>query len=356
VENRHGVSDPQLNSGARPIDQLQALTEKALAEIGRAASVAELQEIDNTYLGRKKGLVSNVLASLKSLPDKERSELGQAANVAKDRLTRAMDVRRSELHRAELDRKLSAEALDITLPARGVPLGHVHPISRMEAEVRDIFVRMGFGVVDGPEVELDYYNFEALNFPADHPARDMQDTFYVAPGVLLRTHTSPVQVRTMLKKKPPLKVICTGKVYRCDSDQTHSPMFHQMEVLWIDEHITFADLKGTLRAFIRELFGPDQEVRLRPSFFPFTEPSAEVDIQCVFCGGKGCGVCKHTGWLEVLGAGLVDPNVLKAVNYDPEKVQGFAFGTGIERLAMLKYRIPDLRLFFDNDVRFLRNF
>ncbi len=354
MENRNGISDPQLKQS--PLEQLKAVTEKGLAGIAAAQTVAALQEIDNVYLGRKSGLVSNALASLKSLPEKERAELGQAANVAKNTLTRAMDERRAELHRAELDKKLATEALDITLPARGVPLGHRHPISQMEAEVRNIFVRMGYGVVDGPEVELDYYNFESLNFPADHPARDMQDTFYVAPGVVLRTHTSPVQIRTMLKRKPPLRVICTGKVYRCDSDQTHSPMFHQMEVLNIDEHITFADLKGVLRAFIRELFGPEQEVRLRPSFFPFTEPSAEVDIQCVFCGGKGCNVCKQTGWLEVLGAGMVDPNVLKAVNYDPEKVQGFAFGTGIERLAMLKYRIPDLRLFFDNDVRFLRHF
>lgn len=338
---------------ATPASRLKAVTEQGLAEIASAGSVAALQEIDTRYLGRKKGLVSDVLASLRNVPDAERAELGKAANAAKEQLTAAMEARRRELYSAELDQKLAAESLDITLPSRGVPLGRMHPVSQMEREVRDILLRMGFSVVDGPEVELDYYNFEALNFPADHPARDMQDTFYVAPGVVLRTHTSPVQVRAMLKRKPPVKVICTGRVYRCDSDQTHSPMFHQMEVLWIDEQITFADLKGVLRAFIRELFGPEQEVRLRPSFFPFTEPSAEVDIQCVFCGGKGCGVCKHTGWLEVLGAGMVDPNVLKAVNYDPEKVQGFAFGTGIERLAMLKYRIPDLRLFFENDVRFL---
>lgn len=338
---------------ATPASRLKAVTGQGLAEIASAGSVAALQEIDTRYLGRKKGLVSDVLASLRNVPDAERAELGKAANAAKEQLTAAMEARRRELYSAELDQKLAAESLDITLPSRGVPLGRMHPVSQMEREVRDILLRMGFSVVDGPEVELDYYNFEALNFPADHPARDMQDTFYVAPGVVLRTHTSPVQVRAMLKRKPPVKVICTGRVYRCDSDQTHSPMFHQMEVLWIDEQITFADLKGVLRAFIRELFGPEQEVRLRPSFFPFTEPSAEVDIQCVFCGGKGCGVCKHTGWLEVLGAGMVDPNVLKAVNYDPEKVQGFAFGTGIERLAMLKYRIPDLRLFFENDVRFL---
>ncbi|MCW5829194.1 MAG: phenylalanine--tRNA ligase subunit alpha [Deltaproteobacteria bacterium] len=338
---------------ATPASRLKAVTEQGLAEIASAGSVAALQEIDTRYLGRKKGLVSDVLATLRNVPDAERAELGKAANAAKEQLTAAMEARRRELYSAELDQKLAAESLDITLPSRGVPLGRMHPVSQMEREVRDILLRMGFSVVDGPEVELDYYNFEALNFPADHPARDMQDTFYVAPGVVLRTHTSPVQIRAMLKRKPPVKVICTGRVYRCDSDQTHSPMFHQMEVLWIDEQITFADLKGVLRAFIRELFGPEQEVRLRPSFFPFTEPSAEVDIQCVFCGGKGCGVCKHTGWLEVLGAGMVDPNVLKAVNYDPEKVQGFAFGTGIERLAMLKYRIPDLRLFFENDVRFL---
>lgn len=354
MEKKDGVSGPELNQS--PLEQLESLAARGLSEIADATSVAALQEIDNLYLGRKKGLVSGVLASLRNVPAEERAAVGQAANAAKEKLAGAMESRRAELHRQELNQKLGAESLDVTLPARGAPLGHRHPISRMEAEVREIFVRMGYGVVDGPEVELDYYNFEALNFPADHPARDMQDTFYLSPGVLLRTHTSPVQVRTMLKRKAPLKVICTGKVYRCDSDQTHSPMFHQMEVLWIAENITFADLKGVLRAFIRELFGPGQEVRLRPSFFPFTEPSAEVDIQCVFCGGKGCNVCKHTGWLEVLGAGMVDPNVLKAVNYDPEKVQGFAFGTGIERLAMLKYRIPDLRLFFENDVRFLGHF
>jgi phenylalanyl-tRNA synthetase alpha chain len=253
-------------------------------------------------------------------------------------------------------RTLERERVDVTLPGRRVPSGKKHPLTQTLDEIIDIFSRLGFDVVEGPEVELDYYNFEALNIPKGHPAREMQATFFVADEVVLRTHTSPVQVRTMEKHRPPIRVICPGAVYRCDSDPTHSPMFHQVEGLLVDKGVTFADLKGVLTTFVRQIFGEGTRLRFRPSFFPFTEPSAEVDIECFLCGGKGCGVCSGTGWLEILGSGMVDPAVYRFVNYNPEEVTGFAFGMGIERIAMLKYGINDIRLFFSNDLRFLRQF
>jgi phenylalanyl-tRNA synthetase alpha chain len=245
---------------------------------------------------------------------------------------------------------------DPTLPGRLPYLGHIHPITQVRTEITDIFLRLGFEVVEGPDVELDYYNFEALNIPKDHPARDMQDTFYVTDSIVLRTHTSPIQVRVMEKQAPPVRVIAPGKAYRCDSDMTHTPMFHQVEGLMVDKDVSFGDLKGILTIFVHQMFGPEVGLRFRPSFFPFTEPSAEVDIQCVMCLGRGCRVCSETGWLEILGSGMVDPEVFRIVGYDPEEFTGFAFGMGIERIAMLKYGINDLRLFFDNDLRFLEQF
>jgi phenylalanyl-tRNA synthetase alpha chain len=257
---------------------------------------------------------------------------------------------------ADLKKRLSSETIDVTLPGKYTPVGREHPINKVLREIEDIFVSMGFGIEEGPQVELDYYNFEALNVPKDHPARDMQDTFYITDDVLLRTHTSPVQIRTMEKQKPPLRFIAPGKVYRCDADISHTPMFHQVEGLMVDTDVSFSDLKGVLETFIHRMFSPETPVRFRPSFFPFTEPSAEVDIGCIFCEGKGCQVCKGTGWLEILGAGMVNPRVFEMVGYNPEVYTGFAFGMGVERITMLKYGIDDIRLFFENDLRFLRQF
>jgi len=291
-----------------------------------------------------------------ALPPEERPLLGQVVNSVRDTLEGRIEESLATVRAAAQAEKLRTERLDVTLPGRRRPLGTRHPITLVIDEVSEIFAGLGFQVAEGPEVELDYYNFEALNFPKDHPARDMQDTFFVEGNLLLRTHTSPVQIRTMLKHAPPVRVISPGTVYRCDSDATHSPMFHQIEGFMVDKGVTFGDLKGILTVFTNQLFGKDIGVRLRPSFFPFTEPSAEVDIACVMCRGKGCRVCKNTGWLEILGAGMVDPEVFRHVQYDPEEVTGFAFGMGIERIAMLKYGIGDLRLFFENDLRFLRQF
>ena len=288
------------------------------------------------------------------LPAEERPEAGKTANQIKTRLTDAFDARKRGLE--ERDAAAGRHLLDVTLPGRRPLRGHLHPITLVEREICRIFARMGFRVVKGPNVELDYYNFEALNIPKDHPARDMQDTFYVTENVVLRTHTSPMQIRTMERQPPPVAVIAPGKVYRRDSDVTHTPMFTQVEGLLVDEGVTFGDLKGTLSAFARQIFGRDTKVRFRPSFFPFTEPSAEVDIQCVICGGTGCRTCSQTGWLEILGSGMVDPAVYGFVDYDPERFSGFAFGMGIERIAMLKYGIDDIQLFFRNDMRFLRQF
>ncbi len=283
--------------------------------------------------------------------------VGAAANEAKRQLEVLLETRVDEARRAERVSERRRQRLDLTLPGRRPPLGTVHPLTRVHDEIVTIFAGLGFSVAEGPDIETDYYNFEALNIPADHPARDMQDTFYLPGGLLLRTHTSPVQIRTMLAQKPPVRIVVPGRVHRRDvPDASHSPVFHQVEGLAVDRHVTMADLKGTLELFAREMYGPKSRIRFRPSFFPFTEPSAEVDVVCFLCGGDGCRVCKQSGWLEILGSGMVHPQVLRNVGYDPEEVTGWAFGMGIERIAMLKYGIDDIRLFFENDLRFLRQF
>ncbi|GFO64129.1 phenylalanine--tRNA ligase subunit alpha [Geomonas paludis] len=336
-------------------EQLEALLQEALAELAQASTEEGLQELRVKYLG-KKGAVTGVMKGLGALSPEERPLVGQVVNTVKAKLEETLDARGAEIRAAVKAQRLAAEKIDVTLPGRKRPLGSKHPITLVTEEICSIFAALGFAVAEGPEVELDFYNFEALNLPKDHPARDMQDTFYFGESVLLRTHTSPVQIRTMLKQPPPVRIIAPGTVYRCDSDATHSPMFHQIEGLMVDKGITFADLKGILTLFISQLFGKDIGVRLRPSFFPFTEPSAEVDIACVICRGKGCRVCKETGWLEILGSGMVDPEVYRHVGYDSEQYTGFAFGMGIERIAMLKYGIADMRLLFENDLRFLKQF
>lgn len=336
-------------------ETLDQLMQSALAEIAGATSEDALQELRVRYLG-KKGELTAVMKGLGSLPPEERPRMGQVVNTVKDRLEATLEEALQQVRAVAKKERLERERLDVTLPGRTSPLGTRHPISLVIEEISDIFAGLGFQVAEGPEVELDFYNFEALNFPKDHPARDMQDTFFVDDDILLRTHTSPVQVRTMLKHAPPVRIISPGTVYRCDSDATHSPMFHQIEGFMVDKGVTFGDLKGILTIFVNQFFGAGTGVRLRPSFFPFTEPSAEVDIACVMCKGKGCRVCKQSGWLEILGAGMIDPEVYRHVGYDPESISGFAFGMGIERVAMLKYGIGDLRLFFDNDVRFLQQF
>ena len=293
-----------------------------------------------------------------SLSGADRASAGQAINTAKESAAGAFEETLKRLEGEELSGRLAGEVLDVTLPARNPRLGSLHPVTRINDEIEDIFLSLGFDIAEGPEVETDYYNFEALNIPPDHPAREMQDTFYIEGDLLLRTHTSPVQIRVMEKSSPPLRIIAPGAVYRRDSDLTHTPMFHQIEGFMVDRDITFADLKGVLTLFLHRLFGDKTPVRFRPSFFPFTEPSAEVDIGCVICSGEGgkCRVCKGTGWLEILGSGMIDPAVFKCVNYDPEEYTGFAFGLGIERIAMLRYGIDDIRLFFENDMDFLRQF
>lgn len=334
---------------------VEDLKQTFLDELKSVSNPSDVFQLRIKYLG-KKGLVTAQLKSLSSLPSEERPAFGKIINDLKIFIEGELDALETGLKHEELKKKLLAESIDITLPGKNVPYGREHPLSRTLAEIVDIFVKMGFSVEEGPEVELDYYNFEALNFPKDHPARDMQDTFFVSDDIVLRTHTSPVQVRGMEKRKPPVRFIAPGKVYRCDADITHTPMFHQVEGLMVDKHITFSNLKGVLEAFLHSMFGPGTPVRFRPSFFPFTEPSAEIDIGCILCGGSGCRVCKGSGWLEVLGAGMVHPAVFESVGYDPGEYSGFAFGMGVERLTMLKYSIDDIRLFYDNDIRFLRQF
>ena len=309
-----------------------------------------------TFLGRQ-GQLTQLLRSLGSLPLEDRKAVGLEANRAKARLEALFDSATAAVLEAEREAARARERLDLTLPGRRPPLGVVHPLTRVHDEIVTIFAGLGFSVAEGPEIETDYFNFEALNIPSDHPARDMQDTFYLPGGALLRTHTSPVQIRTMLAQKPPVRIVVPGRVHRRDiPDATHSPVFHQVEGLAVDRNVTMADLKGTLELFARELFGSRSRIRFRPSFFPFTEPSAEVDVLCFLCGGDGCRVCKQSGWLEILGSGMVHPQVLRNVGYDPEDVTGWAFGMGIERIAMLKYGVDDIRLFFENDVRFLSQF
>ncbi len=336
-------------------EELEQLHKEILASISQASTEKEVSEVRVRSLGRK-GSLTQLLKRLGTLPEGDRREIGRLANEIKEELEARIEEALSRIRERERKEALEKERIDVTLPGRRIPVGKRHPITQTLDEIIDIFSRLGFEVVEGPEVELDYYNFEALNIPKGHPAREMQATFFISDDVVLRTHTSPVQVRTMEKKRPPVRVICPGAVYRCDSDPTHSPMFHQVEGLLVDRGITFADLKGVLTVFVHQMFGEKTKLRFRPSFFPFTEPSAEVDIECFICGGGGCGVCSNTGWLEILGSGMVDPAVYKFVNYDPEEVTGFAFGLGIERIAMLKFGINDIRLFFTNDLRFLRQF
>jgi phenylalanyl-tRNA synthetase alpha chain len=335
------------------IDRLEKIRARALDAITLAASVHDLDKLRSEFIGRK-GELTLVLRGLGAMPPAERPKVGQLANIIKGELEEAISKKKCSLDHGEAVFKISG--LDPTLPGRRRHVARLHPITQVMDEVASIFRRMGFSVAVGPEIELDFYNFEALNIPADHPARDMQDTFYINEKVLLRTHTSPIQVRTMERCSPPLRIIAPGKVYRCDSDVTHTPMFHQVEGLMVGRDVTFSGLKGVLTYFLREVFDRETPVRFRPSFFPFTEPSAEADIQCVMCRGEGCRVCSHTGWLEVLGAGMVHPNVFRKVGYDTEEFTGFAFGLGIERIAMLKYGIDDIRLFYENDIRFLNQF
>jgi phenylalanyl-tRNA synthetase alpha chain len=334
---------------------LPSLVEAARAEIAQAASIEDLEQTRVRLLG-KKGEITALLKSLGAMDPDARRAAGAKINEAKDTLTTALDARRAALDAETLAAQLASDAVDVTLPGRGQMTGGLHPISRVRRRIEQIFRGAGFTVADGPEIEDDWHNFEALNIPASHPARAMHDTFYFPDGRLLRTHTSPVQVRYMQAHKPPIRIIVPGRVYRSDSDMTHTPMFHQLEGLVVDEGITFANMKAVLHGFMQELFEKDVKMRLRPSYFPFTEPSAEVDISCVACGGSGCRVCKNTGWLEVSGCGVVHPNVLRAVNIDPERYTGYAFGMGIDRLTMLRYNVNDIRLYFDNDLRFLKQF
>jgi len=336
-------------------DKIEEIRTEAEDELSEARNEGEVEKIRIRYLG-KKGRLTSVLKNLKDLPKEERPLIGNLSNKLKKELETKISDAVLKFVQKQREDKFSKERVDVTLPGRCLPLGSKHPISQVTEKVVEIFSYLGFSLAEGPEVELDYYNFEALNIPKYHPARDMHDTFYISDEVLLRTHTSPVQIRVMEKQSPPVRIICMGKVYRRDSDVSHTPMFHQVEGLLVDEKISFGDLKGVLTVFIHKMFSPDTLVRFRPSFFPFTEPSAEVDIQCVMCGGEGCRVCGHTGWLEILGAGMVNPAVFRMVGYDTEKVTGFAFGMGIERIAMLKFGIDDIRLFFENDVRFLNQF
>ena len=338
------------------MSELNELESAALAAVAAATDAAALDDVRVQYLG-KKGLLTQQLKQLGGLPPEERPAAGQAINRIKQQVQQAIDARREQLQSAALDAQLAGEAIDVTLPGRGQSAGGLHPVTRTLQRIEELFVPLGFTVEEGPEIEDDYHNFEALNIPAHHPARAMHDTFYFDAHTLLRTHTSPVQVRVMENRKPPLRIIAPGRVYRCDSDLTHTPMFHQVEGLLVDENVSFANLKGVLDEFLHAFFERDDlAVRFRPSYFPFTEPSAEVDIQCVMCGGEGCRVCGHSGWLEVLGCGMVHPKVFDYAGIDNERYTGFAFGMGVERLAMLRYGVNDLRLFFENDLAFLTQF
>jgi phenylalanyl-tRNA synthetase alpha chain len=336
--------------------ELDTLIKKAETAVNQAADLRALDEIRVEYLG-KTGVITDQLKQLGKLPAEERKTAGAEINKGKQMLQAAIEGRKTALETAALAERLAAEKIDVSLPGRGEANGGLHPVTRTMQRIQQIFGGAGFEVATGPEIEDDFHNFEALNIPSHHPARAMHDTFYFEEGTLLRTHTSPVQIRVMKDAEPPVKVIAPGRVYRCDSDLTHTPMFHQVEGFMVDEHVTFADLKGILNAFLHTFFERDDlDVRFRPSYFPFTEPSAEVDIQCVMCGGDGCRVCSHTGWLEVLGCGMIHPEVMKHVGIDSEKYSGYAFGMGVERLAMLRYGVNDLRLFFENDLRFLKQF
>ena len=336
-------------------EKLEKIKRESLEKIGQSEDLSGLTQLQVEYLGRK-GAITGLLRQTGSLPPEERPAFGKLANEVKDAIQKTIDERRKSFEKAEWERELRTKTIDVTLPGIRPDLGHLHPITLAFKEIIKIFEGLGFEVATGPEVETDYNNFEALNMPKDHPARDMQDTFFITDSVVLRTHTSPVQIRTMLAQKPPVRIIAPGKVFRRDDDITHSPMFFQVEGLVVDENITLGDLKGVLEAFVHKLYGPETRLRFRPSFFPFTEPSAEVDIQCVICNGKGCRTCSQTGWLEILGSGMVHPKVFEAVGYDPEKYTGFAFGLGVDRIAMLKYGVEDIRLFYENNMKFLEQF
>ncbi|MDF2725035.1 MAG: subunit alpha of phenylalanyl-tRNA synthetase [Paenibacillus sp.] len=339
-------------------ERLQALKVEALQELDRVETAQQLNDLRVKYLG-KKGPLTEILRGMGALSAEERPVIGQVANEVRAAIEEVIEAKQAAFAQAETESRLSAETIDVTLPGRPIAHGAVHPLNKVIQEIEDIFIGMGYSVAEGPEVEKDYYNFEALNLPRNHPARDMQDSFYITDELLMRTHTSPVQVRTMEKKQGevPVKIICPGRVYRRDDDDaTHSHVFTQIEGLVIDKHIRMSDLKGTLLQFVQEMFGKQASIRMRPSFFPFTEPSAEVDVSCMMCGGHGCRTCKHTGWLEILGSGMVHPRVLEMSGYDPAEYSGFAFGMGVERIAMLKYGIDDIRHFYTNDIRFLKQF
>ena len=336
-------------------NRIKQLQEEALSALNDANDLKSLQDVRVKILG-KKGELTDVMKGMRNLAPEQRPVIGNLVNQLKGLFEETFSSRQQKLQDEELQARLATEKIDVTLPGRKQVSGSLHPVTLVKREIVEIFARLGFSVEEGPEIEEDFYNFEALNIPKDHPARDMQDTFYFNDDLVLRTHTSPVQIRTMTKQKPPIRIVAPGTVYRRDSDLTHSPMFHQIEGFLVDEKVTFGDLKGVLTHFLNEFFGSGLDVRFRPSFFPFTEPSAEVDIACVICGGKGCRVCSGTGWLEILGCGMIDPAVFKSVNYDAENLSGFAFGMGLERIAMLKYGVNDLRLFFENDLRFLKQF
>ncbi|MGZ3577514.1 MAG: phenylalanine--tRNA ligase subunit alpha [Syntrophales bacterium] len=337
------------------LKELEELQRQAESELQKSSTEEEFLAVRTKYLGRK-GILTKLLRGLANIEPELRPQVGNLSNEIKAALTAAIENAlnaRASLKKGEV---LIRDRIDVTLPGRKVRFGKEHPVSLVCKDICDIFAGLGFSAVQGPEIELDYYNFEALNIPKDHPARDMQDTFYVEDNIVLRTHTSPVQIRVMEKQRPPIRILSPGRVYRPDSDISHTPMFHQIEGLLVDKGITFGDLKGVLTLFLKQMFGGDTALRFRPSFFPFTEPSAEVDIRCVMCKGAGCRVCSQSGWLEILGSGMVDPEVFKNVNYDSEEFTGFAFGLGLERIAMLKYGISDIRLFFENDWRFLEQF
>jgi phenylalanyl-tRNA synthetase alpha chain len=336
-------------------EDLASLTQRALEEVAASQELAALDEVRVRWLG-KKGTLTEQLKTLGTLPPAERPAAGQLINEAKERVQAALEARRAELERAAIEKQLAAGRIDVTLPGRGEERGGLHPVTKARLRIEELFRRAGFDVAEGPEIEDDFHNFEALNIPPNHPSRAMHDTFYFPDGKLLRTHTSPVQIRAMLKHGAPLAIIAPGRVYRCDYDMTHSPMFHQLEGLVVDENISFANMKAILHGFVQAFFERDLDMRLRPSYFPFTEPSAEVDMSCVFCGGEGCRTCKQTGWMEISGCGMVHPNVLRAAGVDPEKYTGYAFGMGMDRLAMLRYGVNDLRLMYENEIALLQQF
>lgn len=336
--------------------KIKKIKEEIIFKLNSVSNLKDIEKIKVEYLGRK-GLVTLLLRRLGELSTQERPKIGQLLNQTKREIEELLKIKTIEIEKLEKNKKLKEESIDVTLPGKKSDRGTIHPINLVLKKTEEIFLSIGFKIEEGPEVELDYYNFEALNIPKDHPARDDQDSFYLNREILLRTHTSPVEIRVMEKQQPPVRIIATGKCYRRDAaDSTHSPMFHQIEGLAVDKDITFGDLKGVLTVFVHRMFGEDRKVRFRPGYFPFTEPSAEVDVSCLLCHGKGCRACGYSGWLEIMGAGMTDPAVFNMVGYDPEKYSGFAFGMGVERIAMLKYGINDIRLFFENDLRFLKQF